>query len=155
MLPAPLSLPDVPAAVPGTQRPLGQVVQLALRPNVGRSPVTGPARVMPLFPPRPTLPSPAEHPEGALCFTAQDRMALLAWHQDGGNGYARLVVEDGHPGAGPDRGAYALAYRRGEPFATLGLTRVTAGIHAWRCSHNDSLGLFPTMAAALAALPPG
>lgn len=82
-------------------------------------------------------------------------MALLSWHHAGGGGYARLVVEDGRPGAAPDRGAFALLYQSGQAFATIGLTRTTDSIQAWRCADGEVLGLHPTMEAALAALPPG
>ena len=126
----------------------GQVVRLHVRPTPARpAPAPGGAQVVPLFAARP-LPA---GPHAAVCFSTQDRMALLSWHT-AGSGYVRLAVEDGQPGDAPDRGAFALAYRAGQPFATLGLTRTPAGIQSWRCADGEVLGMHATMAAALAAL---
>jgi hypothetical protein len=94
------------------------------------------------------------HPaETAKCFTIEDRIALLEWSSQGSSGYARVVLEEGVPGATPDRSAYILLYRRYDLFATLGLTRRARDILMWRCSDGTSCGIYPTMAAALAVLP--
>ncbi len=92
--------------------------------------------------------------EVARCLTVADRMAVLAWGSHGGGGYARMVLEEGSPGATPDRGGYVLLYRSHDRWATLGLTRCVTGMLVWRCSDGASLGTYATMAAALAALPP-
>lgn len=145
-------VPPVPA--PSLRRMPGQVVLLHVRPATARpatapAPAPGGAQVLPLFAARPLPPG----PHAAVCFSTQDRMALLSWHT-AGSGYVRLAVEDGQPGDAPDRGAFALAYRAGQPFATLGLTRTPAGIQSWRCADGEVLGMHATMAAALAALAP-
>ena len=98
--------------------------------------------------------SPRRHPvETAKCFTIADRIALLEWSSQGSSGYARVVLEEGVPGATPDCSAYVLLYRRYDLFATLGLTRRAHDILMWRCSDGTGCGIYPTMAAALAVLP--
>ncbi|MGI4942296.1 MAG: hypothetical protein ACRYHQ_17315, partial [Janthinobacterium lividum] len=92
--------------------------------------------------------------ETAKCFTIADRIALLEWSGQGSNGYARTVLEEGVPGATPDLSAFILLYRRHDRFATLGLTRRATEILVWRCSDGTGCGSYPTMAAALAGLPP-
>ena len=92
--------------------------------------------------------------EVARCLTVADRMAVLVWSSQGGGGYARMVLEEGIPGATPDRGGYVLLYRLNERWAALGLTRRVTGITVWRCSDGASLGTYAAMVAALAALPP-
>ena len=92
--------------------------------------------------------------ETAKCLTVADRIALLDWSGQGSGGYARVALEEGVPGAGPDRSGYVLLYRQHDRFATLGLTRRAAGVLVWRCSDGTACGTYPTMAAALAALPP-
>ena len=139
----------LPATVPAL-RPPAQVVRLQPRAAPHARMPGRTAQVLPLFAARPLPPA----PHAAVCFTVQDRMALLSWHA-AGSGYARLQVEDGHPGDAPDRGAFALAYRPGQPFAAAGLTRTPAGIQAWRCADGEVLGMHATMAQALAALPQG
>ena len=89
----------------------------------------------------------------AKCLTVADRIALLEWSSQGSGGYARVALEDGIPGAAPDRSGYILLYRQHDRFATLGLTRRGNGILVWRCSDGTACGTYPTMAAALAALP--
>ncbi len=91
--------------------------------------------------------------ETASAFTTADRIALLAWHNSGAGGYARLVIEDGKPGVEPDRGAYALLYLPGSCWAAFGVTRRGNGIVAWHCGTGAAYGAFSSMAAALAALP--
>ena len=90
----------------------------------------------------------------AKCLTMADRIAVLDWSSQGSSGYARFALEDGVPGAAPDRSGYVLLYRQHDRFATLGLTRGTTGILVWRCSDGAACGTYSTMAAALAALPP-
>ena len=92
--------------------------------------------------------------ETATCFTVADRIALMEWSSQGSGGYARTALEEGVPGATPDRSAYVLLYRRSDLFATVGLTRRAGDILMWRCSDGTGCGTYPTMAAALAGLPP-
>lgn len=99
-------------------------------------------------------PFPAKPVETAKCFTIADRIALLEWGNEGSGGYVRTVLEEGMPGATLDRSAYVLLYRRDEFFATLGLTRRAGDILVWRCADGTGYGTYPTMAAALADLPP-
>ena len=103
---------------------------------------------------RPRAPAQGAPAETARCLTLADRLAILAWASVGSGGYARVVLEEGVPGAAPDRGSYVLLYRRRDQWATLGLTRRPAGILVWRCSDGSAHGDYPTMIEALAALPP-
>ena len=100
------------------------------------------------------VPFQAKAVETATCFTIADRVALLEWRSEGDSGYSRTALEEGVPGATPDRSAYVLLYRRSDLFATLGLTRRAGDILVWRCSDGTGCGAYPTMAAALADLPP-
>ncbi len=93
--------------------------------------------------------------ETAKCFTVADRIALLDWSSQGSGGYARVMLEEGLPGSTPDRSGYVLLYRQYDRFAILGLTRLAGDILVWRCSDGMGFGTYPTMAAALAGLPPG
>ena len=102
---------------------------------------------------RPT-PFGAKPAETATCFTIADRIALLEWDGQGSGGYARMALEEGVPGATPDRSAYVLLYRHHDQFAALGLTRRAGDILVWRCSDGRGCGTYPTMAAALADLTP-
>ena len=92
--------------------------------------------------------------DAAMCLTVADRIALLAWGSQGSAGYARVVLVEGVPGSAPDRGGYVLLYRQHDPWAVVGLTRQATGVLVWRCSDGSACGEYPTMAAALAALPP-
>ena len=96
----------------------------------------------------------AKSAETARCFTVADRIALLEWNTQGSGGYARVVLEEGMPDTTPDGGSYVLLYRRHDLFANLGLTRRASEILVWRCSDGTGCGTYPTMAAALADLPP-
>ncbi len=120
---------------------------LAHRPGPSPDGTQAASRVHPLAVVRPVA------VEVARCLTVADRMAVLAWSSHGGGGYARIVLEEGIPGATPDRGGYVLLYRSHNRWATLGLTRRVTGVMVWRCSDGASLGTYTTMAAALAALP--
>ena len=91
--------------------------------------------------------------ETATCFTIADRIAFLEWRSEGSGGYARTALEEGMPGATPDRSAYILLYRRHDLFASIGLTRRAGEILVWRCSDGTGCGTYPTLAAALADLP--
>lgn len=102
---------------------------------------------------RPPTPFQAKPVETAKCFTVADRIALLEWSSQGGGGYARVALEEGVPGATPDRSGYVLLYRQYDRFAVLGLTRRASDILVWRCSDGMGFGAYPTMAAALADLP--
>ena len=96
----------------------------------------------------------AKPAETARCFTVADRIALLEWSSQGSGGYARVMLEEGVPGATPDCSGYVLLYRQYDRFAILGLTRRAGDILVWRCSDGTGFGAYPTMAAALAGLPP-
>lgn len=96
----------------------------------------------------------AARADTARCLTMSDRIALLEWTSQGSGGYARVVLEEGVPGDAPDRSGYVLLYRQCDCWATFGLTRRAAGILVWRCSDGSAHATYPTMAAALAALPP-
>ncbi|HEY0206004.1 MAG TPA: hypothetical protein VGC15_17835 [Acetobacteraceae bacterium] len=100
------------------------------------------------------VPFQAKPAETATCFSISDRIALLEWSSQGSSGYARIVLEEGVPGATPDRSAYVLLYRHHDPFATLGITRHAGHILVWRGSDGTGCGIYATMAAALAGLPP-
>lgn len=157
---SPLALPAQPGSAQILPFPLPATLRVsqarAALPGQALARLPGPSldgtRAAPL--PRPlatTHPLPAEV---ARCLTVADRMALLAWGSHGGGGYARVVLEEGIPGAAPDHSGYVLLYRCHDRWATLGLTRRVTGILVWRCSDGTALGTYPTMAAALAALPP-
>jgi len=96
----------------------------------------------------------AKPAETAKCFTVADRIAILEWSSHGSGGYARVTLEEGVAGATPDRSGYVLLYRKYDRFAILGLTRRAGDILVWRCSDGTGFGAYPTMAAALAGLPP-
>jgi hypothetical protein len=103
---------------------------------------------------RQPAPFQAKPVETAKCFTVADRIALLEWSSHGSGGYARVMLEEGVPGATPDRSGYVLLYRQYDRFAVLGVTRRAGDIMVWRCSDGTGFGAYPTMAAALAGLPP-
>lgn len=107
-----------------------------------------------MFRPHPLAVVPPAPDEVARCLTVADRLAVLAWSSHDGGGYARMVLEEGVPGAAPDQGGYVLLYRPLDRWAVLGLTRRVTGVVVWRCSDGASLGTYGTMTAALAALPP-
>ena len=86
--------------------------------------------------------------------TAADRIELLSWHCGDGQGYARLVLEIGTTGATPDLSGYALLYLANAVWAALGITRTGDSVLIWRCATGVALGVFPTMPAALRAVPP-
>ncbi len=103
---------------------------------------------------RHSAPFPTNPAETAKCFTIADRIALLEWRSQGSSGYARIALEEGVPGATPDRSAYILFYRHHDLFASVGLTRRAGDVLLWRCSDGTACGVYSTMAAALAGLPP-
>lgn len=86
--------------------------------------------------------------------TAADRIELLTWHCNSSQGYARMLLETGTSGATPDLSGYALLYPAKASWAVLGIARTSGGVLVWRCATGTALGVFPTMAAALSAVPP-
>lgn len=103
-----------------------------------------PSAVILMFPTTPRA------PEG---FTWSDRMALQDWSRRAAAfGYGRMLIEPGCPGDGPDRAAYALIYRRNDPWSRWGLSRSPAGIMLWCSLTGTDHGIFRTMDAALASL---
>ena len=86
-------------------------------------------------------------------FTWADRIALQSWSRRAASlGYGRLVIEPGRPGAGPDHAAYALIYRRNDPWSRWGLARGDDGITVWCSRTGADHGTFDSMDLALAAL---
>ena len=86
-------------------------------------------------------------------FTWGDRMALQGWSlRAAALGYGRVLIEPGCPGGGPDRAAYALIYRRNDPWSRWGLSRGVDGINVWCSLTGADHGTFRTMDTALASL---
>lgn len=86
-------------------------------------------------------------------FTLVDRLALQSWgRRAAATSYGRVHIEPPRPGAGPDSAAFALIYRRDDPWSRFGLSRGPAGITVWDSLTGQDLGDYPTMEAALAAL---
>jgi hypothetical protein len=96
-------------------------------------------------------------PRLAKCasLTIKDRMDVAKWRENAGQfGYDRLVVHERLAGDPPELGSYLAVYRRGEPWARWGITRMGQGLMAWCCVTGNDVGSFATVEEALQALLP-
>lgn len=114
------------------------------------SPPAAPARR------RRALPHPAA--ESARIYRLGDHLTpadcafLAAWINDPAHGYDRLLVERCAPGAAA-WASFALVYVPAQAWSVWGLARRMGEVEVWRCATGETLGLHPTMPAALASLP--
>ncbi len=84
----------------------------------------------------------------------RDRIALLAWVDGGaGHGVCRVVVQHCESGEDPAVvGDFAMLYRPGAAWASWSLARSRGRYQVWEMAYGRTLGLFDTLAGALACL---
>ncbi len=95
--------------------------------------------------------TPRVRDEDDILFTMQDRIDLMLWSNR--SRVARLEVEPGMRGAGPDRASFALIYVGSDPWSRWGVTRSGQGVVTWCCRTGQDLTVTRTVSQALAALP--
>lgn len=86
-----------------------------------------------------------------VLFTVQDRIDLTLWTHR--SHVARMEVEPGIRGAGPDRASFALIYMGSDPWSRWGITRGDHGVVTWCCRTGRDLTITQTVSQALAGLP--
>ena len=117
--------------------------QVLTFPNRPAAPARGPAIA---------APAAARVNPAARHLTSADHAALAAWMAEGSHGYHRVHVEREVQGQ-TTPASFALVYVAEVAWSVWGLARQGAEMEVWRCATGETVGRYPSMAAALASLP--
>ena len=85
-----------------------------------------------------------------VSFTIQDRIELTLWSDRAQ--VARVEVEPGLRGAGPDRASFAAIYVGRDPWSRWGITRADHGVVTWCCRTGRDVAVTRSMSQALEGL---
>jgi hypothetical protein len=86
-------------------------------------------------------------------FSMRDRMEALQWAETArSHGYTRLVFDTACESSGHEPGDFIMIYERDGVWASWGIGCGTEDLTLWRPSNGQTIGTFPTMRTALAAI---
>jgi hypothetical protein len=87
--------------------------------------------------------------------TARDRIEAHDWHNSpAAAGYTRIAVDNSASEGEPELGDFLLLYTPDKLWARWGVGCCDGGFIVWRPGDGTTLGWYPSMRAALAAVPP-
>lgn len=109
-----------------------------------------PALATPLRPTARIIPFPSAA-RRADRLTLQDRAEALRWLD--GTGYGRLAFDISFADDGHELGDFLLIYQRDASWSCWGVGCTDGGYMVWRPANSATLGWYPTLRQALAAIP--
>ena len=96
----------------------------------------------------------ARRPGNRMSF--HDRIVALKWQDEAavGLGYVRVCLDTGTSPDAPDIGDFMLIYRAEKSWAEWAVGREDGAFIVWRPGDGVTVGQYPTLALALASVPP-